>query len=193
LILAERLLAIHEALDRAGVEHAFGGAIALAYWTEEPRGTRDIDINIFVAPEDCETVLSRLPVGVSYDERTIATIIRDGQARLLWGDTPVDLFFSSLPIHDEAARHRQVVVFEGEEIPVLGPLELALFKAMFDRTRDWGDIEEMLAARSLDPDALRKLIGDHVDDDDLRFVRLDEALTRTRQLADGDTPGGADG
>ena len=86
MILAERLLAIHEALDRAGVEHAFGGAIALAYWTEEPRGTRDIDINIFVAPEDCEAVLSQLPAGVSYDERTIATIIRDGQARLLWGE-----------------------------------------------------------------------------------------------------------
>jgi len=189
LILAERLLAIHDALDRAGVEHAFGGALDLAYWNEEPRGTRDIDINIFVAPEDCEAVLSRLPPGVSYDERTIATIIRDGQARLLWGETPVDLFFSSLPIHDEAARHSEIVVFESEEIPILGPLELALFKAMFDRTRDWGDIEEMLAARSFAPDALRKLIGDHVGDDDPRFARLDEALTRTRRL-DGDPPGG---
>jgi hypothetical protein len=188
--LAERLLAIHEALDQAGVEHAFGGAIALAYWTEEPRGTRDIDINVFVAPENCEAVLDRLPVGVSYDERTVAAIVRDGQARLLWGATPVDLFFSSLPIHDEAERHRRMVNFEGERIPILGPLELALFKALFDRTRDWADIEEMLAARSLDPDELRRLIGDHVGAGDARLTRLDEALARTGERGDPGPPAG---
>jgi hypothetical protein len=188
--LAERLLAIHEALDRAGVEHAFGGAIALAYWTEEPRGTRDIDINVFSSPEDCEAVLAELPAGVAYDERTIATIIREGQARLHWDGTPVDLFFSGLPIHDQAARHRRAVAFEGEEIPVLGPLELALFKAMFDRTRDWADIEEMLAARSLEPDELRRLIGDHAGAGDARLARLDEALARTRGPGDRETPPG---
>lgn len=190
MILAERLHAIHEALDRGGVEHAFGGAIALAFWTEEPRGTRDIDINVFVAPEDCEAVLRRLPAGVSYDERTVATIIRDGQVRLLWGETPVDLFFSSLPIHDQAARHRRMVVFEGEEIPILGPLELALFKAMFDRTRDWADIEEMLAARSFDPDELRGLIGDHAGVADARLTRLDEALVRASGRGGGGAPPG---
>src|SRR5262249_41808856 len=43
-VLAERLIAIHDSLDAAGVPHAFGGAIALAYCTEEPRGTRDLDV-----------------------------------------------------------------------------------------------------------------------------------------------------
>lgn len=31
-------------------------------------------------------------------------------------------------------------------MPVLGPTELATFKAMSDRTRDWADIEAMLVA-----------------------------------------------
>ncbi|MDQ1395101.1 MAG: hypothetical protein QOG64_360, partial [Acidimicrobiaceae bacterium] len=42
--LAERLLVVHAGLDGARIPHAFGGAIALAYCTEEPRGTRDIDV-----------------------------------------------------------------------------------------------------------------------------------------------------
>lgn len=49
-LLAQRLLAVHDALDAAELPHAFGGAIALAYCTEEPRGTRDLDVNVFVDP-----------------------------------------------------------------------------------------------------------------------------------------------
>ena len=44
--------------------------------------------------------------------------------------------------------------FAGTQIPVLGPVELAVFKAMFDRTRDWADIEAMVAAGTLDVDAV---------------------------------------
>lgn len=48
-VLAERLLAVHDALADARLPHAIGGAIALGYCTEEPRGTRDLDVNVFVA------------------------------------------------------------------------------------------------------------------------------------------------
>lgn len=184
MTLAERLLAIHAGLDGAGIDHAFGGAIALAYWTLEPRGTRDIDVNLFVRPDECEGALAALPAGVEYDEADVAQINRDGQTRLWWDDTPVDLFFSNLPIHQEAARHRQRVPFEDEEIPVLGPVELAVFKAMFDRTRDWGDIEEMLAAESVDADVLRECLVELVGEDDERLARLDETLRRTASSAD---------
>ena len=176
MTLAERLLAVHAGLDEAGVEHAFGGAIALAYWTLEPRGTRDIDVNLFVRPDDCETALAALPAGVSYDEPDIAQIKRDGQIRLWWDDTPVDLFFSNLPIHETAARHRQRVQFEGVAIPVLGPVELAVFKAMFDRTRDWADIEAMLEAGTLDADALRERLVELVGARDQRLTRLNDTL-----------------
>ena len=46
--LVEKLFAIHDSLTEASIAHAFGGAIALAYCVEEPRGTRDLDVNIFV-------------------------------------------------------------------------------------------------------------------------------------------------
>ncbi|HEY7952208.1 MAG TPA: hypothetical protein VID70_04420 [Solirubrobacteraceae bacterium] len=46
--LPDKVLAIHRALAQAKVAHAFGGALALAYYAE-PRGTIDIDLNVFTA------------------------------------------------------------------------------------------------------------------------------------------------
>ena len=40
------IVAVHEHLSAAKVRHAFGGALALAY-VAEPRGTVDIDVNVF--------------------------------------------------------------------------------------------------------------------------------------------------
>lgn len=178
MTLAERALELHHRLLAAGIVHAFGGAIALAFWTREPRGTRDIDINVFVPSERCDEVLVALPDGIPRGEDTVETIHRDGQIRLHWDDTPVDLFFSYEPLHDDAARNSRTVPFEGEEIPVLGPIELAVFKAIFDRTRDWADIEEMIAAGTLDVDAVREHLERLVGEDDGRIARLAEAVRR---------------
>ena len=178
MTLAERLLAIHRSLAEDGSEHAFGGAIALAYWTQDPRGTSDIDVNVFTSAERCEAALAALPEPIAHDSDTVATIKREGQIRLWWDQTPIDLFFDYVALHERAARHRRIVPFAGEEIPVLGPVELAVFKAMFDRTRDWADIEAMLAARTLDLDAVTEQLGELLEAGDPRFGRLEEALRR---------------
>lgn len=173
MTLAERLLALHAALEEAGLAHAFGGAIALAYWTEEPRGTRDLDVNVFVPVSEAARVLAALPAGIAARPDAAGALGRDGQARVWWDDTPVDLFLDYAPIHAAAARHRRLVPFEGEEVPVLGPVELAVFKVMFDRTKDWADIEAMLAAGSLDREAVRAAVVEMVGAGDARVSRLD--------------------
>jgi hypothetical protein len=178
MTLPERVLALHRALAAERIPHAFGGAIALAYATLDPRGTSDIDLNIFVAADRAQAALDALPDGVVRPPDTGATIARDGQVRLWWDDTPVDLFFNYEPIHEEAARHRRTVPFEGGDIPVLGPVELAVFKAMFDRTRDWADIEAMAAAGALDVAAVRESLSAVVEPADERFARLEEAARR---------------
>jgi len=180
LTLAERVVALHDALATGGVPHAFGGAIALAYWTLDPRATGDIDLNVFVPSEDPGHALRALPAGIAQPPDAAATILRDGQIRLWWGETPVDLFFDYAPVHSEAARHRQTVPFADRRIPVLGPVELGVFKAMYDRTRDWADIEAMLGASTLDLDAVREGLGEMLPPHDPRFARLDEALRRAR-------------
>ncbi len=59
--LIDKLFAVHDSLTAASLAHAFGGAIALAYCTEEPRGTRDLDVNIFSDSSHAATVLAALP------------------------------------------------------------------------------------------------------------------------------------
>jgi hypothetical protein len=169
--LAERLLALHKALEEHGVPHAFGGAIALAFWTEEPRGTRDLDVNAFVPAAEAARVLEALPDGID-TAGAEAVLVETGQHRLWWDDTPVDLFLDYAPVHHAAALHLAWVPFEGTQIPVLGPIELAVFKAMFDRTKDWADIEAMIAAGTLDVAATREALAAMVDADDPRLARL---------------------
>lgn len=173
MTLPERLVALHRALAAQNIPHAFGGAIALAYWTLDPRGTSDIDVNVFVSAGACAGVLAALPPGVEQPAGTAETIAREAQIRLWWEGTPIDLFFDSVPVHDDAARHATTVPFAETQIPVLGPVELAVFKVMFDRTRDWADIEAMLVAQTLDVDAVRTVLRTMLDGDDPRFERLD--------------------
>ncbi|MEA2374115.1 MAG: hypothetical protein QOD53_578 [Thermoleophilaceae bacterium] len=178
MTLPERLVALHRALAKRRIPHAFGGAIALAYWTSDPRGTSDIDVNVFVPAEKAERVLDALPDGIALPDGVKEAIARDGQTRLWWDETPVDLFFDYVPVHADAARNRKTVPFEGTRIPVLGPTELAVFKVMFDRTRDWADLEAMAAADTLDLDAVRATLRTLLDAGDQRFDRLDEAARR---------------
>jgi hypothetical protein len=157
-LLARRLLEIHDALQAAHLPHAFGGAIALAYCTEDPRGTHDLDLNVFVAPDRARDVFAAMPEPVASLPGDLEAAERDGQVRLRWEDTPVDLFLDVLDFHREVARGVRWVPFEGRTIPVVGCTALAIFKAMLDRTKDWADIEAMVEGEKLSvPQALATL------------------------------------
>jgi hypothetical protein len=177
--LPERLLALHRSLEEASIPHAFGGAIALAYCTLDPRGTIDIDCNLFVPASDPAAALSALPDGIAQPNGLEDAIARDGQVRLWWDETPVDLFFDYAPVHAQAAANSRTVPFEGVEIPVLGPVELVVFKVMFDRAQDWADVEAVYEARTADPDAVRAALGELLEPGDARLERLADVERRT--------------
>lgn len=149
-VLAQRLLAVHDALTEAQLAHAFGGAIALAYCTEEPRGTRDLDVNIFSDPRNAAKVLADLPSEVAVERGHVETAERDGQVRVWWEDTPIDVFLNVHTLHERFSMEIRWVSFEDRTIPVLGCTALILFKALFNRTKDWADIEEMVSAKAGD-------------------------------------------
>lgn len=170
--LVDKLFAIHDSLTSAGLLHAFGGAIALAYCTEEPRGTRDLDVNIFVSSSKAKTALGALPEQVTVEASDIAAVRRDGQTRLLWDDTPVDVFLNNHPLHDAVAEGIVWVPLEDREVPVLDCASLVVFKAFFDRTKDWADIE---AAAECDPgpvEAAAATVAGLVGEDDATYERL---------------------
>ena len=121
--LPEKILAIADSLH--GVPHAFGGALALAYHAE-PRSTVDIDVNVFLPPDRADEVLEPLgALGVDLDDAP-DRIAQQGQARVMWGPTPIDLFFSYDRFHDAAAAASVEVPFADRTIRVLSPEHLAV-------------------------------------------------------------------
>jgi len=178
LTLAERVLALEGAL--AEVPHAFGGALALAYYAE-PRTTVDIDLNVFVAPERFDEVAEKLDdLGAdASDPEAAAAVARDGQARVMWDGTPVDLFFAYDAFHEAAKAARRVVPFAGRTIHVLSPEHIIVCKVVFDRAKDWVDIESVLdAGTAVDVAEVMRWVGRIAGDDDHRFDRAAALLTR---------------
>ena len=85
--LTDKVVALDQALTEAKIDHAFGGALALAYYAE-PRATVDVDINVFVAPEMHDAVFAALsPLGVERPADA-ERLVRDGQSRWRWGPNP---------------------------------------------------------------------------------------------------------
>jgi hypothetical protein len=143
--LAGRIVAAHEMMGSLNVAHQFGGAIALA-WYRNPRATTDVDLNVTVSPADAKPVLGALAhLGVTVSEADKALVARDGQARLDWEGSYLDLFFATLDFHRSMASRARRVEFGPVEIPILSSEHLIVCKAVFDRPKDWVDIEEMVA------------------------------------------------
>jgi hypothetical protein len=175
--LVEKLFAIHDLLTEAGLPHAFGGAISLAYCIEEPRGTRDLDVNIFADTSRAEAVLAGLPDGVRVSADDVTAVAGDGQARLWWDEIPIDVFLNSLPLHEAVAAGVVWVPLAGRKIPVLDCASLTIFKSLFDRTKDWADIEAIAVAAPEDIEAAATTIADLLGEDDPAFKRLESLLS----------------
>ncbi|WP_419864748.1 hypothetical protein [Candidatus Poriferisodalis sp.] len=170
--LVERVVALHRALDNADIPHAFGGALALAWCTQQARGTIDIDMNLFVGVDRVEWALAALPEGVTVTQANRHELETDGQARLWWDTTPLDVFLNTTPFHEAAAGRARVEQFGGAQVPFLACRDLAVFKAFFDRTRDWADLEDMNSAGTLDHEAVLGVLARYLGGDDHRVARL---------------------
>lgn len=142
--LVDLVLDVHRSLDRHDLPHAFGGALALAYFGE-PRATVDIDVNVFVPVADLARVV------VAMEEVACSPTVEPdawvpvGGVRFAHRDRPfpVDVF----PSIDEEVYG---AIFErvapkpfgpgDEELPFLSAEDLVLFKLSFGRDKDWVDL-----------------------------------------------------
>jgi hypothetical protein len=170
--LPERIVALHVALEQAAIPHAFGGALALAWCTEQARGTIDFDLKVFVGVERLDEVLAALPDGVAATDDDVDLLRRDGQARLWWDETPVDVFLNTTDFHEGAAARCRFESFAGAVLPFLSCTDLAVFKAFFARTKDWADLEAMQEAGTLDVDRVVGVLVRYLGPDDPRIPRV---------------------
>lgn len=170
--IQEKIVALHHSLRAKEIPHAFGGALALAWCTQHARGTIDIDVNIFVPKEEYRIVLDSLPDGVKWSQPEVDTLLKDGQTRIWWDQTPVDIFLNSTDLHHKVAQRCRWETFMSESIPFLSCLDLAVFKVFFNRTKDWADLEAMHAAGTLNTPLVTATIIEYLGADDERIARL---------------------
>jgi hypothetical protein len=179
--LAAKIVAVHEALELLRVPHQFGGAIALA-WYRSPRATTDVDLNVTATPSESQPILGALTgLGVAVSRTARAAIARDGQARLDWEGSYLDVFFATLDLHREMAERAREVEFGPVRIPILSPEHLIVCKAVFDRPKDWVDIEEMLDwGTALDAAEVMRWTAEILGEGSEQHERLVEALNADR-------------
>jgi hypothetical protein len=173
--LPEKVVALATALS--DIPHAFGGALALAYHAE-PRATVDIDLNLFVPASMVHDVLTPLAtLGVETGDAA-ATIARDGQARVHWGHTPIDLFFAYDSFHEAARRAAITVPFAEGSINILSAAHLCVCKVIFNRPKDWVDIDSIRALGTpVDTAEVLRWVGRIAGDSDPRYNRIATVLT----------------
>ncbi|MDJ0850739.1 MAG: hypothetical protein QNK04_20390 [Myxococcota bacterium] len=179
MLLDEKVALLGRTLSDAGVPHAFGGAIALAYYAT-PRGTRDVDVNVFLPVTAFDRVLEVLvPLGVAPPSPALRrSLERDEQVRLHWDETPLDLFFAYNELHDACLERCRRVPFGAARIDILSAEDLAIFKVLFARDKDWRDLREVLFAQAPGFDVAYALawLERIVHADDERLVRFHALL-----------------
>ena len=173
-------MAIHHHLAALEIRHAFGGALALAYYAE-PRGTIDVDVNVFVSFESAEEIVQSIEELGFVPERPSEDWVPVAGVRLVRGGEPplLDLFFSLDERYDEIARRVRHFPFgsDGLELPFLSAEDLVLFKLSFGRDKDWVDLQSLVTSSSeLDVEYIeRQLVG-------LRGPTMYPRLARLRRL-----------
>jgi hypothetical protein len=172
----------HGLLSELDIAHAFGGALALAYYAE-PRATLDVDVNVFVPVDRSVEVVQHfgrigLRSEVPVDAWSPIAGVRLAPVR---GVGRVDLFFSVDDGYEQIAERIRWFSFgvEGAPLPFLAPEDLVLFKLSFGRDKDWVDLAAMAATGlEVDLDVVeRLLIG-------LRGPSLYPRMARARALFD---------
>lgn len=143
------VIEVHDVLEAASLPHAFGGALALAY-AAEPRGTVDIDVNVFSPADDADAVLAVLESIDLRPEQAGDRVPMAGiRLRRPADPSPVDVFLS-LDGNYVAVERRLVLHPFGPGatvLPFLSPEDLATFKLSFGRDKDWVDLRAMARSR----------------------------------------------
>lgn len=179
MLLDEQIVAIEQAFSRAKIPHAFGGAQALAYYGPV-RATHDIDVNVFLPAAESERVFDALArLGADATNPGLRVLAaRDEQVRVRWEGTPVDLFFAYDALHRSSMERRRKVDFYGDPIHVLSAEDLIVYKATFNRGKDWDDIAGIVFAslEPLDFDYVRRWLERIDDDERARLARLERVI-----------------
>ncbi len=173
---AERIAALFEA---EGYDYAIGGALALGYWAT-PRGTIDVDLTLYVSPNqpsECIRLLQRIGCDFSAS-RAQSTITEHGFCQVRFHGCRVDVFLPMLDFYEVAKARRRKMPLRTRSAWIWEAEVLCIFKMMFFRPKDLVDVQSLLRAQSATLDVPwieATLIG--------MYGQRDPRLSRWRELA----------
>jgi hypothetical protein len=172
-----RALQIAECFERANVPYAIGGALALGIWGV-PRGTVDVDVNVFVEDDRVRAVASLLrSIGVSVnDDGAAAQSVARGMFVGTWDGMRIDVFTPSIAFSHEALRTRVRKRALDIDAWYLSAESVAVFKLLFFRSKDIPDLERLVAVADVDAGYVRRWIVDMMGEDDPRVMKWDEIV-----------------
>ncbi len=172
-------LALAERFERANIPYAIGGALAYGMYSV-PRATLDVDMNVFVEPDDLAGVLAVVrEMGVAVDDVAARRDAEKEGLFVVWaGIVRIDFFTPSIPFSWEALKTRCRLTFRGRDAWFLSAEALAVFKLLFFRGKDVSDLERLVgtAGRTLDHAYVRRSVVDMLGPDDARVHTWDELV-----------------
>ena len=137
-----------ELLDARKQEYALGGAIALGYWGV-PRGTVDVDVTIYLAPDQpSECVWLLQEIGCEFSSASATESLREhGFCRVAFAGTRVDVFLPTVPFYAAAkdlADAEQVLRAQGRDLDRAWIREqlVSMYGARDPRLAAWDDLTQ---------------------------------------------------
>jgi hypothetical protein len=169
-------------LEERKVDYALGGALALGFWGQ-PRGTIDVDLNLFL-PQDkpSEVIWCLQEIGCEViASKAVHSIREHGFCYATYASCRIDVFVSSSPIYEKARARRRRVHLGDQEVSVLDAETLTVFKMMFFRAQDILDIRKILKAQRshLDHAWIREQLVEMFGPRDSRVIRWDELVSES--------------
>ena len=176
---AENARCLADAFEAGDIPYAVGGALALAI-AGVPRGTADVDVNVFVEGDRIHEVIEVLRRGgVEVDAPSAVARARvDGMFVGRLDGMRIDVFVPSIPFSYEAERTR-IRITDDEQWSgwFLSAEAIAIFKLLFFRGKDRVDLERLVAVRpDLDRAYVREWIVRMMGEDDERTRRWDRIV-----------------
>lgn len=175
---------IADAFEAEQIPYAIGGALALAAWGF-PRATNDVDIDVFVEPDDLGKVLATLElVGCELDRESCIASARDrGDFRARFGRMRIDFFVPAIPFYRSAESRVREALLGGRPARYLSPEDLTVFKMLFFRTKDILDVERLVGfiGSDFDTSYVRTSLVKIVGSEDDRVRRWDRLVAETQR------------
>ena len=171
-----------ELLEADHIDYAIGGALALGIWGA-PRGTKDVDLSIFVEPAELDTVFDVFErAGIMIDRAAAAgDVARTGLVRGMLGRVPVDAFISAHPHFLQMKERRQRIgTPDGAHLYFITAEDLCVMKLVYGRDKDITDLERLFAVRTIDTRYVRAWLAKMPVGPDRRAV-LDDLERRFRR------------